>query len=400
MRSEFKKLKKASFLNSHVIDITGRSRPYDLHLAAELCKVVPSVRIWIGGNTLFDEETHRSVKSPLFNAASRIPHRYHHARKVLKAIEYIFNLIFLYLYIWRVGADIVHFQWLPLLEIAPRWVLRHLQWIQRRGVQVVYTAHNVLPHDTGELHVEAYSRMYECIDGLICHTKQSKKRLVQDLGVQPSKIWVIPHGPLSDEVSHVPQHRARKSLDLGPKEQICLLFGHMRPYKGVDFLLSAWRNVLKKEPLARLILAGKPKGEYGDLIKAKVNAMELENSVDMHLRFLSQEELNLFINASDILVYPYRHITQSGALLTGLTTGKPIVATDVGGFSEMIQHNQTGVLVEYGDEEQLAEELVQLLRDKEKRDQLGRTAIEMVETNYSWEVIARRTVECYQSIVN
>jgi len=98
-------------------------------------------------------------------------------------------------------------------------------------------------------------------------------------------------------------------------------------------------------------------------------------------------------------VYPYRSITQSGALLTGLTTGKPIVATDVGGFSEVIRHEQIGILVKYGDEAQMAEEMIKLLRDAEKREQLGRAAREMVETKYSWDTIAHKTLNCYRNVV-
>ena len=181
---------------------------------------------------------------------------------------------------------------------------------------------------------------------------------------------------------------------------LCLLFGFIRPYKGVEFLIDSWRRVKEKDPTAQLILAGQPEDRYGEVLLEKIGDLGLKDEIDTHFEFLPQEKLNLYIQAADVLVYPYRSITQSGALLTGLTTGKPIVATDVGGFSEMIQHEQTGILVEYGDEERLAEELVQLLRDTEKREQLGQAAQEMVETEYSWDAIANKTLECYQSVIN
>jgi glycosyltransferase involved in cell wall biosynthesis len=148
------------------------------------------------------------------------------------------------------------------------------------------------------------------------------------------------------------------------------------------------------------MLAGQPEPGYKDVLEEKIEKLGLEREVDARFEFLPQEELNLCIQAADILVYPYRSITQSGALLTGLKAGKPIVASSVGGFNEMIQHEQTGVLIEYGNEEQLAKELVDLLRDPERREQLGHAAQEMVETEYSWEAIAHKTLECYQSVVN
>ena len=136
------------------------------------------------------------------------------------------------------------------------------------------------------------------------------------------------------------------------------------------------------------------------MLTDKIEGLNLEREIDTNFEFLPQEKLNLCIQAADVLVYPYRSITQSGALLTGLTSGKPVVTTNVGGFSEMIQHEKTGILVEHGDQENLAEELVQLLRDGEKRKQLGQAAKEMVKAKYSWETIAQKTLDCYQSLIN
>lgn len=181
---------------------------------------------------------------------------------------------------------------------------------------------------------------------------------------------------------------------------MCLLFGFIRPYKGAKFLIDAWRRVIDQEPAARLFLAGKPEEKYGETLLEKIEALKLTREIDTCFKFIPQDKLSLLVHAADVLVYPYRSITQSGALLTGLTTGKPVVATDVGGFSEMIQHGETGTLVEYGDEEQLAEVLVRLFRDEERREQLGDAAKEMVETEYSWDAIAQKTMKCYRKVAN
>jgi glycosyltransferase involved in cell wall biosynthesis len=321
-------------------------------------------------------------------------------RKTSKAAEYLVNMLGLHWNIWIESPDVVHYQWLPFAKWFPSIEELNISRSKKDGASVIYTVHNVLPHDTGDRYKNIFRRIYRIPDALICHTEESRNRLVEDFDVPSGKIWVIPHGPLSDEVIPVPRVKARTQLGIDLETPVCLLFGFMRPYKGIEFLLDSWVRVREREPSARLMLVGQPEREYEEVLLEKIERLGLEREVITHFAFLPQEELNLHIHAADVLVYPYRNITQSGALLTGLTTGKPVVATSVGGFREMIQHEQTGILVEHGDEEQLAEELVRLLRDAEKRAQLGQAAQEMAETEYSWDAIARKTLECYRSVID
>lgn len=321
-------------------------------------------------------------------------------RKAAKGAEYLVNGLGLHWSLHMEGPDIVHYQWLPFAEKVPSVEILNLKWAKSSGAGVVYTVHDVLPHDTGERYKETFKQIYQIPDALICHTELSKKRLVDEFGMSSDRISVIPHGPLSDEIAFIPQEDARVQLHLDQDTPLCLFFGLIRPYKGLEFLIDSWRLVKEHEPLARLMLAGQPETGYQKVLTDKIERLNLEREIETHFEFLPREKLNLCIQAADVLVYPYRSITQSGALLTGLTTGKPIVATDVGGFSEMIQHEKTGILVEYGDEERLAEDLAHLLRDAEKREQLGQAAREMVETKYSWDAIARKTIECYHNVVN
>jgi glycosyltransferase involved in cell wall biosynthesis len=165
-------------------------------------------------------------------------------------------------------------------------------------------------------------------------------------------------------------------------------------------LLESWYQVKKRVPAARLVLAGKPEKKYEQVLWSKMEELGLENEVDTHFKFLPKKELDLWVQAADILVYPYRDITQSGALLKGLATGKPVLATDIGGFRETIRHDETGVLVEYGKPNQMSNAIVRLLGDRDKRDKLGRKGREMVATEYSWGEIARKTMKCYQSVID
>lgn len=379
-----------------MVDLTCRSLPYDMHLVKGLRNAGLDVDMWAAG-CLPNQRGVEEGQSVLDVAGEVLWGPF---RKIAKGAEYLINGIGLHWSLRKEVPDIVHYQWLPFAEKMSSLEVMNLKGAKSSSTGVVYTVHNVLPHDTGDRYRKAFQKLYQIPNALICHTESSKNQLVEDFGVPSEKVWVIPHGPLSHEVTFIPPEEARSRLQLGLETPLCLLFGFIRPYKGVEFLIDSWRYVKEEEPSARLILAGQPENGYGERLSNKIKHLELTEEVETHFEFLPQEKLNLCIQAADVLAYPYRSITQSGALLTGLTSGKPVVASSIGGFSEMIQHEQTGILIEYGNVGQLAKELVDLLRDSKRREQLGQAAQEMVETEYSWEAISNKTLECYQSVVN
>lgn len=378
----------------NLVDLTCRSLPYDVHLITGLQDAGIDVHLWVAGCL---PEQQRVRKRSVLDVAGKVLRS--PFRRAAKGFEYLINGVRLQWGLHTKTPDIVHYQWLPFAEKVPSLEVLNLKFAKRSRAGVVYTVHNVLPHDTGDRYRSAFEQIYQIPDALICHTEESQNQLVRDFGISTSKIWVIPHGPLSGEVENVPQDKARDRLNLNPEIPLCLLFGFIRPYKGVEFLIESWKRIKEQEPAARLILAGQPEDGYGEVLLDKIGSLNLDNEIDTHFEFLSKEKLSLYIQASDVLVYPYRDITQSGAFLTGLTTGKPVVATDVGGFREIIRDGETGLLVDYGNEEQLSEELVGLLQNSERRKQLGQAAREMVETEYSWDAISRKTLECYKSVI-
>jgi glycosyltransferase involved in cell wall biosynthesis len=85
-------------------------------------------------------------------------------------------------------------------------------------------------------------------------------------------------------------------------------------------------------------------------------------------------------------------------LLKGLGAGKPVVSTRVGGLEEVIEDGKTGLLVNYGNEQALAHQVVRLFEDASLRSQLGEAAQHVMETKYSWEAIAEQTLQCYSAV--
>jgi len=333
----------------------------------------------------------------LLDCVAKLRLRSNALRQGLKAIEYIINLLNLFICFTLSSPEVIHVQWIPLITKVPLelWFLRVLK---KRGIRLVYTVHNILPHDTGMKYKDTFRVIYNLMDALICHTQNAKEQLVKEFGISADKVWVIPHGPMFHDSIQIKRVEACTRLGYRGEETNVLAFGGIRPYKGLEFLLQAWKLVIDQCPDTRLIIAGNGDKDYLRQIVELINDLELEQSVQTHFGFIPNDELPIFHSAADILVYPYRNITQSGALFTGMAFGKPIVATDVGGFKETLRNGETGVLIEYGNVQQLANNLINLIQKPEERKRLGRAAFEELDRYYSWEAIAEKTLECYKAL--
>lgn len=344
-------------------------------------------------------EAHGVRRQPgMLNIVSHLSIRSFHVRQALKLSEYLLNLFLLTVRFIFVRPDIIHVQWTPLVTRLPI-ELWFLGFFKKRGVKLVYTVHNILPHDSGDRYLVRFRAIYNMMDFLVCHTRQTQQQLIDTFAVPPAKTAIIPHGPLFHDAPTVPRQEARARLAVGEEQPLVLFFGLIRPYKGVEFLLEAWQAITANCPHAMLLIAGSGDLSYLDTIRHKVEELGLTDSVRLDFRYIPEEELPVFFQAADILVYPYRDVTQSGALLAGLSFGKPIVATNIGGFCEILDHGTTALLIDYGNCEQLATSLTELINGPEVRARMSKSVYEEMRNNYSWESIAGKTIACYHSVL-
>jgi glycosyltransferase involved in cell wall biosynthesis len=265
---------------------------------------------------------------------------------------------------------------------------------------LVQTVHNDLPHDTGLRFKAAFTRLYRMADALICHTAQSRERMAEEFGIPLRKIHVIPHGPLNMARSDPrAAARVRSQFGISADTVMVLCQGFIRPYKGIAFLLEAWRRVQGRGTNARLIIAGGGDPELIQNLKFQAKGCGIESTVHFATYFLTVDDLGAFYQAADILVYPYRAITMSGSLMTGVTFRRPIVATKLPAFEQMLRHGETALLIDYGDVEGMAGALGHLIDDPAERRRLGEAA-GTVASSQSWEEIARATLQCYEDARN
>jgi len=134
-------------------------------------------------------------------------------------------------------------------------------------------------------------------------------------------------------------------------------------------------------------------------IRRQVEDLGLQR-VKLHFRFISTEELVALYRVADAVVYPYRAITTSGALATGLALGKAIVATDLPVFRELLTDGENALLVAPQDADALAGALIEAVQDAGLREQLAGRVRAMNFGDQSWLSIAKKTMEAYEGVLS
>lgn len=342
-------------------------------------------------------------------------------RRVLKLPEALLNLAALAVRFGLRRPDIVHVQFLPMLRWRVPLDLWLLRLCRRRGSRIVLTVHDLLPHDTADRYRELYRGLYGFADGLICHSAAVEGRLRTEFGVMAEHIAVIPHGPFfydlperscdspgraggatsMGEAAAEGQNAAvvRAEFGVGATGPVVLWQGILFPYKGVDLLLAAWAAVEARVPGAWLVVAGTGAPELLAAVQAQIAALGLER-VRVHPRFLSTEELVALYRLAAVVVYPYRAITTSGALATGLALGKAIVASDLPVFRELLTHGETARLVDPTDTAVMAGALAELLEQPALRAAMEERVRALQFGERSWSAIARQTRQVYEHLLS
>lgn len=287
--------------------------------------------------------------------------------------------------------DVLHFQWSPL----PLADHRCWRWLARRRT-VVFTVHDTTPflgRPTSRGQQLGWRRLLDAAHGLVVHTQESRRAL-ERLGIAPERIAVIPHGPLHPAGAGRARANdaARSQGDDG--RRTLLVFGEIKPYKGIDVLLRATARLPRA--LAdgwRLVIAGRPRCELTEL-RALAQASRVP--VEWRTGFVPDDEVGPLFSGADLAVFPYRQIDASGALMLALPFAVPVIASRVGSFREVIEDGVTGLLVPPGDVEALAAALERAMSDAALRERMRTNLRVRADRAESWSAIARAHLAFYR----
>jgi len=231
------------------------------------------------------------------------------------------------------------------------------------GKRIVYTAHNVLPHDADTLANRLiYWVIYRLlVNGIVVHGQSIKERLIAEFNVDPDGVHVVAHGtyhPVNDAA--MTKAIARKKTGIAPRERVLLCFGLQRHYKGTHFVLEAL-NEYNAEDLVLLIRGHAPDQGYKDFLKAQVRRHRGALRISSVLNAVSDEEMEIAFKAADIVLLPYLEGSQSGIKFMAYAYGRPVLASEIGSLHENVKPGVTGETFTAGDAESFRTALERML---------------------------------------
>jgi glycosyltransferase involved in cell wall biosynthesis len=319
-------------------------------------------------------------------------------RRILKLVESMLNLFALTIRFLISQPDIIHVQFLPMLRWRVPVDLWFVRFFQRRGTKIVLTVHDLLPHDTGDRYRSIFLDLYSHMDAIICHSDHVAAKLEAEFRVPSSKLNIIPHGPFFYDLDPPISAQILQSFQIAPNQLVFLFQGIILPYKGVDLLLKAWQLVEKETSAACLIIAGTGSPDLLDRLRQQALELGLQH-VHLHFHFISTEELVALYRAADVVVYPYRAVTTSGALATGLALNKTMIASNLSVFQELLTNERSALLIDPHDTNQFAAALLRLSVQPELREAFSERIKEMQYGDQTWQSIAVRTMHTYERLL-
>lgn len=260
--------------------------------------------------------------------------------------------------------------WTIFLSPCLAFVARGLRL---KRIHVRFLCHNVFDHEAASWKRFLTTRTLAFGSSYVVQSQDEAGQLEGAVG--SSDIAVCPHPIESNYLPPSTQLPKRAGLEI-------LFFGFIRPYKGVEDLISAM--TLLTDVDVHLTIAGEiwQKGRDAERMLERTAAIPQIETVP---RYIDSQEISDIFARADLVVLPYRSVTGSGVLGIAWHFGKPVVATDIGTFRDLIIDGQTGWLTPPGEPEMLAQVLRKITRDQCVS---MKAAIESQVSEMTWDRLA------------
>jgi D-inositol-3-phosphate glycosyltransferase len=380
----------------------GSDRPY----VFGLCKVLLSIGVHIeliGSDELIFPEFEREPALKFLNLRGSQKANASVLAKILRILVYYFKLV---RYAASAKPQLFHILWNNRFEYFDRTLL--MMYYKSLGKKVLFTAHNVNANKRDGkdswLNQRTLRMQYQLSDCIFVHTEKMKLELLSEFGIEEAKVIVIPFG-INNAVPNtsLSTKEAKQRLGLAAGEKTLLFFGRITPYKGVEFLVDAFRKLLSHEPGYRLIIAGRvDRAEsYWSEIRNGLADLIGSGRVLVKDQFIPDEDTELYFKAADALVLPYKNIYQSGVLFLSHSFGLPVLAADVGSLTDDIVPGETGFAFRPQDVDDLARVIRQYFAsDLYKNLDSRRSSIqEFARKIHSWDIVGETTLQKYSELL-
>jgi glycosyltransferase involved in cell wall biosynthesis len=380
----------------------GGDRPYVFGLATELISKGAALDL-IGSDELDFPNFHNK---PGVNFLNLRGNQRPDASFVSKASRVSLFYLRLIRYALTAKPRIFHLLWNNKFEFFDRTLLT--LYYKFLGKKIVLTTHNVnaARRDSKDSFLNRLTLriQYRLADQIFVHSEKMKQELLQEFDVRESHVSVIPFG-INNSVpnTRLTPEEARQRLGIPNGKKTILFFGNIAPYKGLEYLVTAFQQISERHADYHLIIAGRPKNceSYWATLREALREDVRQGRVLVRADFIPDEETEIYFKAADVLVLPYRHIYQSGVLFLGYSFGLPVLASDVGSLKDEIVEGKTGFVFRPEDALDLAASLERYFGSNLYID-LTRRRQEIQDyatARYSWDVVGQVTMRVYASML-
>ena len=343
---------------------------------------------------LVTTEDRKFYSKPDYEVKFWMPSKKYYKSKLLKTFKYFTYQSKVLLYAILNKSSVIHYQFFrSRTDSIGFFVLRIFH------KRIVHTAHNVLPHEKKKIDYFLNNLVYKSAEAIIVHSEFIKQKLLKNFKKDENKVFVVPHGNFDffAEVNSDKKINAREELNLNSNDKVMLFFGIIRQYKGLDMLLDAFDIAATKVEGIKLLIAGSTaSAEVTERYVDKISSLKHSDKINYKFQFIPINEVSLYFKAADVILLPYKEIDHSGIIHLAYSFGKPVIATRVGDFEEVIEHNKCGFILDTNDVDDLAKWIEIAFSDLNKLKQMGNYCLALSKSKYSWKNIANKTTDIYR----
>lgn len=317
--------------------------------------------------------------------------------KIKKILQYIYALAKTFSTIRKGKYDVIHFQTFRKLNIE--WLLFVI--ISYMYKNTIITVHNVLPHEETFYCRLICKWIYISARKIIVHNGfvYDTLQALLKMHFKKEKIYIIPHGNYDYYNKYANYVNASKAYS--PKTNSTpllkmMIFGVMREYKGLDILLKAFSKIEQEN--VELLIIGRAKIDYCKRHEALVKELHIDSKVRFDWREIPEDQLIHIVLQADILLYPYRKIYQSGALMLAYTLGKPVIVSMAEGFKEDVTDKVNGYVTDFTKDEEFSALVSYIVSHKGELEKIGKHNKDLAYSKYCWNEIALKTFNLYKQL--
>ncbi|MHC1709798.1 MAG: glycosyltransferase family 4 protein [Methanomassiliicoccales archaeon] len=273
---------------------------------------------------------------------------------------------------------------------------------EKKGVKFILQPHGSFPKVGGKKVVKS---IYDLLWGnkvidqscyIIAVSNLEERQLLDDR-VDQKKIKVIPNGIDPDQYQVLPDKlKFRREIGVDDKTKLVLFVGRLHPIKGINFLIRTFAQVTHVIEDSKLVIAG---SDYGQLKELKSLVGELGIEREVIFTGHVSETRRAYV-ASDLLVYPSAYEIFGLVPFEALMCGIPVIVTKDCGCGEIIKEAECGLLVDYGDTNDLSEKIIQLFADRDLTLHLVTNGQKYILQNLSWDEIVQSMEGAYENCIH